>query len=107
MSDIREFLGEHNMGITTLSKLICIERESIRRYEDNPNRCTYKNRRKIELALRMIRDENWVRPVLDKNNAINIDSTFCLREVHLRKVLKFEREFRERYMEILELERLA
>lgn len=101
MSELREFLNSHNMGISTLAKLIKIDRKVILRYEDNPNRCIDKNRRKIELALKMIRDENWMRPVLERRILVDdIEANYCAREAHLRCVLEFDRDFRERLREL-------
>ena len=95
-STLREFLKEHNMGITTLANLLHISRCTIRRYEEDRNRCTDESRKIIELALRVIKEENLVRPVLSKSEMVNIEDNYCLREAHLRKVLKFERDFREK-----------
>lgn len=99
---MRELLNSHNMGISTLAKLIGVSRNSILRYEDDPKRCVGMTRRKIELALEMIREENWVRPGLDKKNVVNVEEAYCLREIHLREVVRFEREFRERFEELFE-----
>ena len=101
MSKLRVFLGEHNMGITTLSKLIHVSRECVIRYEKEPDKCRQKTRVKIEVALKMIREENWVRPIIAKSDLVNIEDNFCLRENHLRDVLRFEREFRQRYAELI------
>ncbi len=100
MSELREFLNSHNMGISTLAKLIKIDRKVILRYEDNPNRCIDKNRRKIEVALKMIRDENWVRPSLDKHWVVDSREAYCTREAHLMDVIRFEKKFRERLREL-------
>lgn len=99
MSELREFLGEHNMGISTLAKLIRVSRNSILRFEDDPERCVNKTRMKIELALEMIREENWVRPVLDRRYLVDSRDSYCRRENHLLDVVRFEKEFRERFME--------
>lgn len=98
--ELREFLGEHNMGITTLAKLIGVSRNSILRYEDNPKRCVGMTRIKIEVALEMIREENWVRPILDRRYLVDSRDSYCLRENHLMDVVRFEREFRERFEEL-------
>ena len=95
MSELRELLSAHNMGISTLAKLICVSRNSILRYEDNPKRCVAVTRRKIELALKMIRDEEWVRPVLDGRYLVDSRDSYCLRENHLRDVVRFEKAFKE------------
>lgn len=96
---MREFLNSHNMGISTLAKLIGVSRNSILRYENNPKRCVGMTRRKIELALEMIREENWVRPMLDRRYLVDSRDSYCLRENHLMDVVRFEREFKERFWE--------
>ena len=97
MSELREFLKDHNLSITRLAKLIGVRRETVVRYDNDPERCTAGTRVKIETALKMILEEGWTRPVLDKHWVIDPHEDFGLREKHLREVVRFEKAFKEAY----------
>lgn len=104
VSEMRQFLNEHNMGIDTLAKLIGLGRSTVHSYEKHPDRCYKSTCIKIETALKMIRDEEWVRPYLDKRYVVDSHENFCLRDKHLRDVIKFEKAFKVRYRVLLERE---
>ena len=100
MSEFRKILNEHGMGITTLSRLTDISRHALLGYDRGAVVSRAETRMRIELAMKIIVEENWVRPSINKH-AVLEEGCHCIREAHLRDVLKFEKDFRERYFELL------
>ena len=93
MSEIREFLKKYNLGFNSYSQMIKVGRNTLMRYEIDPNKVGEESRRKIETGLMVLERENHIRPKL-KDMGDDISVYRGIRGLHFKNVIQYEKDFK-------------
>ena len=93
MSEFREFLNRYNLGFNSYSQMIKVSRNTLMKYEVDPDSIGDEPRRKIEIGMLVLEREQHIRPKL-KDIGDNISVYRGSHGLHFKNVIQYEKDFK-------------